>query len=124
MNIFYFIALIVGPLLEGMTKIELVMIILGQNNLLKSKKFWLAVFLVGMYILSSYLITANAIKVIIDFMVLAIGCCSIINFDKKYFFQIIIISFIVWVSMLLIDIFTYVTLFNIFKIEKILKKLN
>ena len=117
MNVLYFIALVVGPLLEGMTKIELVMIILGKNNLLKSKKFWLAVFLVGMYILSSYLITANAIKVIIDFMVLAIGCCSIINFDKKYFFQIIIISFIVWVSMLLIDIFTYVTLFNIFKID-------
>ena len=114
MNIFYFIALIVGPLLEGITKIDLVMIILGKNNMMKSKKFWISSILIGIYTLMSYLITANAVKAILDFIILIICCEFILNFNRRYLSQTIILSFIVWVAMLLIDIFTYVILSYIF----------
>lgn len=114
MNLLYYVALAVGPLLEAITKIDLVMIILGKYKMLKSRKFWIASLCIGLYTLLSYLITANAIKVILDFIVLIICCEYILEFNKKHLSQVIILSFVIWVIMLLIDIFTYVILFYVF----------
>ena len=117
MNIFYFIALIVGPLLEGITKIDLVMIILGKNNMIKSKKFWISSIIIGIYTLLSYLITANVVKVILDFIVLIICCEYLLRFEKKYLSQIIILSFIIWVTLLLIDVMFSILVLYILKFD-------
>lgn len=113
-NIF---VLFIGCVLDAATKIDLVMLIMEQIGMIKKKRYWKTAIFVGTYILLSYLITSSAIKVILDFAVLVIGCYYLLRFNKKYFSQIIVISFIIWVSMLLIDIFSYVVLFNFFKID-------
>lgn len=113
-NIF---VLFIGCVLDAVTKIDLVMLIMEQIGMIKKKRYWKTAIFVGTYILLSYLITSSAIKVILDFAVLVIGCYYLLRFNKKYFSQIIVISFIIWVSMLLIDIFSYVVLFNFFKID-------
>ena len=113
----YNISMLVGPMLDALTKISLVMIILGQKSILKQKRLWIASIVMGLYTLLSYMITANAIRVILDFALLIICCEFILHFNKKIFIQITIVSFVIWVFMLLIDIFTYVILLYVFKTD-------
>lgn len=113
----YNISMLVGPMLDALTKISLVMIILGQKSILKQKRLWIASIVMGLYTLLSYMITANAIKVILDFALLIICCEFILHFNKKIFIQITIVSFVIWVFMLLIDIFAYVILLYVFKTD-------
>ena len=114
----YNISMLVGPMLDALTKISLVMIILGQKSILKQKRLWIASIVMGLYTLLSYMITANAIRVILDFALLIICCEFILHFNKKIFIQITIVSFVIWVFMLLIDIFAYVILLYVFKTVK------
>ena len=109
--------MLVGPMLDALTKISLVMIILGQKSILKQKRLWIASIVMGLYTLLSYMITANAIRVILDFALLIICCEFILHFNKKIFIQITIVSFVIWVFMLLIDIFAYVILLYVFKTD-------
>lgn len=104
-------------MLDALTKISLVMIILGQKSILKQKRLWIASIVMGLYTLLSYMITANAIRVILDFALLIICCEFILHFNKKIFIQITIVSFVIWVFMLLIDIFAYVILLYVFKTD-------
>lgn len=113
----YNISMLVGPMLDALTKISLVMIILGQKSILKQKRLWIASIVMGLYTLLSYMITANAIRVILDFALLIICCEFILHFNKKIFIQITIVSFVIWVFMLLIDIFAYVILLYVFKTD-------
>lgn len=113
----YNISMLVGPMLDVLTKISLVMIILGQKSILKQKRLWIASIVMGLYTLLSYMITANAIRVILDFALLIICCEFILHFNKKIFIQITIVSFVIWVFMLLIDIFAYVILLYVFKTD-------
>ena len=113
----YNISMLVGPMLDSLTKISLVMIILGQKSILKQKRLWIASIVMGLYTLLSYMITANAIRVILDFALLIICCEFILHFNKKIFIQITIVSFVIWVFMLLIDIFAYVILLYVFKTD-------
>lgn len=113
----YNISMLVGPMLDALTKISLVMIILGQKSILKQKRLWIASIVMGLYTLLSYMITANAIRVILDFALLIICCEFILHFNKKIFIQITIVSFVIWGFMLLIDIFAYVILLYVFKTD-------
>ena len=113
----YNISMLVGPMLDALTKISLVMIILGQKSILKQKRLWIASIVMGLYTLLSYMITANAIRIILDFALLIICCEFILHFNKKIFIQITIVSFVIWVFMLLIDIFAYVILLYVFKTD-------
>ena len=73
----------IGALLDGMTKIDLAMLVMGTTGMLKSKRFWFSVMLVSLYIFASYLMTSNVVKVILDFVSLAFCCYYLIKFNKK-----------------------------------------
>ena len=107
----------IGALLDGMTKIDLAMLVMGTTGMLKSKRFWFSVMLVSLYIFASYLMTSNVVKVILDFVSLAFCCYYLIKFNKKNFIQIVLVSFVIWVSMLLIDVLFSVLLLYILKFD-------
>lgn len=73
--------------------------------------------LVSLYIFASYLMTSNVVKVILDFVSLAFCCYYLIKFNKKNFIQIVLVSFVIWVSMLLIDVLFSVLLLYILKFD-------
>lgn len=107
----------IGALLDVMTKIDLAMLVMGTTGMLKSKRFWFSVMLVSLYIFASYLMTSNVVKVILDFVSLAFCCYYLIKFNKKNFIQIVLVSFVIWVSMLLIDVLFSVLLLYILKFD-------
>lgn len=107
----------IGALLDGMTKIDLAMLVMGTTGMLKSKRFWFSIMLVSLYIFASYLMTSNVVKVILDFVSLAFCCYYLIKFNKKNFIQIVLVSFVIWVSMLLIDVLFSVLLLYILKFD-------
>ena len=111
------IVLLVGCILNGLIRIDIAMLIIKKYNMISNRKFWISSIIIGIYILLSYLITTSAVKVIFDFLVLIICCEYILEFDKKYVIKITIISFIIWVSMLLIDVCFYVVLSNVFNLD-------
>lgn len=111
------IILLLGCILNGLERIDIIMLIIKKYNMINNKKFWISSIIIGVYILLSYLITANAIKVILDFLVLIFCCEYILNFNKKYLTKIVVAVFIIWVSMLLIDILFSILLLYILKID-------
>ena len=111
------IILLLGCILNGLVRIDIIMLIIKKYNMINNKKFWISSIIIGVYILLSYLITANAIKVILDFLVLIFCCEYILNFNRKYLTKIVVAVFIIWVSMLLIDILFSILLLYILKID-------
>lgn len=111
-----FLILFVTAFIPSFVKIGLVVIISTNKLPLFNKRFWFSVLVLAIYILMSYLITDNVIKVIIEYMLYNLCCAFILNFNKKYFMSILISTFVTWVVMLLIDIVMYVFL-NILRID-------
>lgn len=95
---------LISCVLNGLVRLDIIMVIIKKYKMLNDKRFWIASVVMGLYIYLSYLITTSALKVILDFIVLILCCQYIVHFNKKYFEEIIISVFIVWTMMLLIDI--------------------
>lgn len=113
-NIF---VLFIGCVLDGITKIDLVMLSMNNNKMISQKRFWVASVIIGLYTLSSYLITSTASKAIFDYLVLIFCCELILRFDKRKISQIAIISFIIWAIMLLVDILFSVIMLYVLKLR-------
>ena len=115
------IILLLGCILNGLVRIDIIMLIIKKYNMINNKKFWISSIIMGVYILLSYLITLPIVKVIVDFLVLFACCLFILGFSRKNLMKIIIPSFSIWVSMLLIDVFLSIIVLYIlnFNLESI-----
>lgn len=107
----------IGCMLNGLVRLDIIMVLIGKNKMTNNKKFWISSLVIGIYILLSYLITTSAIKVILDFIVLIMCCEYILGFDKKYLMKIVISVFITWVAMLLIDVMFSIILLYILNFD-------
>lgn len=85
-------------------KVDLIMILINKAYLNKTKKFFISILLLSVYVFLSYLVTDHAIKVIIEFLLLIVVCWFIMDFSKEWLNKIIFMAFVIWVGMLLIDI--------------------
>lgn len=116
-QIFDVIILLLGCTLNGLVRIDVIMIIIEHNGMTTNKKFWVSSLIMGIYILLSYLITLPVIKVIIDFLILFVCCLFILGFNKKNLIKIVIPSFIIWVAMLLIDVLFSIIILGVLRFD-------
>lgn len=111
-----------GSILNGLVRIDIIMLTINKNNMISNKRFWISSIIIGIYSFFTSMVTLPVIKVIIDFIVL-FGCCQfILGFNRKNLSKIIIPSFVIWVVMLLIDVLFSIILLGIFHFD--LNKIN
>ena len=105
MNLNKIIVLIITSMLSAFIKLDLAIILVKYTKKIKYNRLIVSTIILTIYIFLSYLITDNAIKVIIDFIVVIYCIEYILEFNKNYFIKSVITAFVVWSVMLIIDIF-------------------
>lgn len=85
------------------SKIYIILVLLGYKDILHNKKFYISTIIVGTYTFVSFVLTENFIRTIILFLLVIIAIFYITRFDKIPKVKIIIISFICWICILLLD---------------------
>lgn len=108
---------IIGSYIASVTKLYLMLMLDGMKEILKNKKFWIAVILSGLYIYLSFLLTDNAIKVILEFVTTIILSLYVLEYEKRTLLKVIINCFIIWVLTLLIDVLFSVAIIKILTID-------
>ena len=104
-----------GSLLDAFVKLSLIMIIIRFNNIYKSKKFWLSIIFLSLYVCFSYLITDSVIRLIFLFVITIICALFIRGFKKNKILQTTIVTFFVWLIMVLVDIVFNILVTGYFK---------
>lgn len=108
---------LVGSLLDAFVKIGLISILIHYYEFYKNKRFYFSTIILGIYVFLSYMLTDNAIRTVFFFLFPIFLEWFILNFKKHSLITITVVTFAVWVTMALADVFCGIFLEICFNID-------
>lgn len=93
-----------GSITDSFVKVSLILILLGWKDFFKSKRFIISVLIFGIYISLSYNITDSGLRIILLFIFTYLATLFVSNFPKNQLVSTAIITFVIWISLVLIDV--------------------
>lgn len=105
--------------LDVYVKLYVILNLLGIKNIIRNKRLYVATVIVGTYAFLSYIITDSFIRTILLYVITIICVIYITKKDNVPKNRIFIICFICWISLLLLDILTFIlwTMINSVDVE-------
>lgn len=89
---------------DAFVKLFLILALMKQKNIYRNSRYWVSTILLALYGYGAYMITDNAIRTILLFLLTILSCFYCFQFNKNYIIKIIIITFLVWIVMALTDV--------------------